>query len=289
MPNLILKKICSALLVAVIINFLAKGQSFSPAPSWKEVKGNKKGTMVCLWNHGYGLVYKADDGHLKGVAVDILKDFKSYVSTKYKTQLDFQFVEETSFSNFLKSVSDQPNVIGVSSVSITEDRKKFLQFSPPYLSNPNVIITHRSANNLTRIDEIAQLYKGCTLKVVEGSVHDQYAKRIRSQYFSDLTIQYASSSKLIFEEMEHDKKVFTIIDFGEFLGAYKDNKNLVRQNVELDLVDKMGFVFSKQSDWAAVWQEFLTDEYRSSTRYKQIISGNLGSAYLSMINKIEKK
>jgi ABC-type amino acid transport substrate-binding protein len=251
--------------------------------SWASIKRAQKGKLSCVWNEAYGIAFKDEKGNLKGVCIDILNDFKSFIKEKYSVDLQITFGEEKSFSKFLSKVEGEAYLLGVSSVSITDDRKKKFQFTPYYLSNPNVIVTHRDAPKLTALEDLGTVYKGYTLKVVSGSTHRAFANTLKTKHYPGLTITEATSSRDIFNEISGNKTLFTIIDFGEYLGAFKNKLPLSRQPVNLGVDDKLGFVMNKKSDWTGVWQEFLTDTYRKSPAYKKIIADNLGLAYLGMI------
>jgi ABC-type amino acid transport substrate-binding protein len=272
------------IIIALInaISYFSYSQGNLGGDSWSKTKVNGKGKLVCLWNEAYGIVYKKEEA-IKGVSVDILNDFTAYVNAKYKVTISIEFIEEKSFSRFLEKIEKTPDILGVSSVSITEERKKKLLFTPHFLTNPNVLITNRSAQPLTKLEDLATVYGSYKVKVVEGSIHDLYAKKLKDKYYPSLVIEYAPSSRIIFDEMSKNNAMFTIIDFGEYLGAYRSKKDLVRQNVELGFVDKMGFIMNKKSDWGSVWNEFLTDEYRKSSNYRKSIQENLGSSYLAVM------
>jgi membrane-bound lytic murein transglycosylase MltF len=266
------------------ISYLSYSQNNLGGDTWNKIKANGEGKLVCLWNEAYGIVYKKDEV-VKGVSVDILKDFTAYINAKYKVAISLEFIEEKSFSSFLEKTEKTPDILGVSSVSITDERKKKFLFTPHFLINPNVLVTNRNSQSLTRLEDLSTLYNSYKVRVVEGSIHDSYAKKLRDKYYPSLVIEYASSSRIIFEEMSKNNKMFTIIDFGEYLGASRSKKDLVRQNVELGFVDKMGFIMNKKSDWGNVWNEFLTDEYRKSSSYRKIIQENLGSSYLAEMQR----
>jgi ABC-type amino acid transport substrate-binding protein len=269
----------AALLTTVSHDVSAQGTG----DSWSKVKSKGSGTLVCLWNESYGITQLDSKGVPDGVAIDILNEFTQYLKAKYNVEITLQYTEEKSFSTFLKKVSQTPNLLGVSGVSITEERKKTLKFTPYFLLNPNVLITHRDARPLAKLDDMATVYNGYRMKVVEGSVHANYAKKLKEAYYPDLVIEYASGSRIIFDEMKNNPKMLTIIDFGEYLGAFRNKKQLVRQNVDLGFTDKLAYVMHKDSDWITVWNEFLTDDFRKSTVYKKIIADNLGNTYLSLL------
>jgi ABC-type amino acid transport substrate-binding protein len=251
--------------------------------TWQEVKVAKEGTLMCLWNEAYGIAYKDEKGKLVGVCIDILEDFRLYISKKYDVHLAIEYREEKSFADFLTIVQKSPTLLGVSTVSVTEERKKRFHYSPYFISNPNIIVAHKDAPKLTSLEEIPTLYKGFEMKVIAGSTHKDIATSIRSQYAPELVIGEATASRDIFTEMKTNKSLFTIIDFGEFLGAFKNKFPIARQPVKLNTDDKLAFLMAKTSDWEPLWREFLTDEYRKSAGYRKIISENLGLAYLGMI------
>lgn len=268
--------------MAFVYSSVAQAQS-TTGDSWSTVKSKGTGTLACYWNEAYGIAQRNDKGELEGVAVDILGEFVKFVQTKYKVTVKVEYTEEKSFQAFLKKVSQTPNTLGVSSVSITEERKKTFRFSPVFLSNPNVLISSRAAKPLDRLEDFPTTYAGYKMKVVEGSLHAAYAKKVKEMYYPDMVIEYASSSRAIFDEMKTNAQLLTIVDFGEYLGAFRNKKQLMRQNVNLGFTDKMAYVMHKDSDWSTVWNEFLTDDFRKSTEYKKIIAKNLGSTYLSVL------
>ncbi|MCE2997838.1 MAG: hypothetical protein LW863_19730, partial [Flammeovirgaceae bacterium] len=105
----------------------------------------------------------------------------------------------------------------------------------------------------------------------------------KSDYWPDLTITTGISGPEIFKKMTTDPKLFTIIDFTEFVDANRKKLPLKKQAIEFGKPEELAFVMSKQSDWDAVWKEFLTDEYRKSAKYRKNIADNLGSAFLGVL------
>jgi ABC-type amino acid transport substrate-binding protein len=255
----------------------------SDGEPWQKVRPAKTGTMMCLWNEAYGIAYRNDQGKLAGVCIDMLEDFRLFVKAKYEVDLVIEFREEKSFAKFLTLIGKSPTLLGVSTVSVTEERKKRFHFSPYFISNPNIIVTHKDAPKLSSLNEISTIYKGFSMKVIAGSTHKDIANSVRARYAPDLVIAEGTASRDIFNEMRTNKNLFTIIDFGEYLGAHKNKFPITRQPVKLEMEDKLAFIMGKNSDWEPLWREFLTDEYRQSSRYKKIISENLGLAYLGMI------
>lgn len=87
----------------------------------------------------------------------------------------------------------------------------------------------------------------------------------------------------ILKKISTNPKLFTILDFTEFVDATRKNLPVKRQNVSFGDAEELAFVMSKQSDWDEVWKEFLTADYRRSVRYRKIIADNLGATFLSIL------
>ncbi len=270
-------------LTLVLTSVLNSTFSQTDGDTWQKIKVEKTGTLMCLWNEAYGIVFKDDNGKLRGVCIDILEDFRLYLKQKYGVDLKVEYREEKSFARFLSIVGNSSTLLGVSTVSVTEERKNRFQFSPYFILNPNVIVTHKDAPKLSTLAEIQTLYKGYSMKVIAGSTHKDIANSIKKRYAPALVVSEGGTSRDIFNEIKTNKTLFTIVDFGEYLGAHKNKFPISRQPANLGTDDKLAFIMGKRSDWEPLWREFLTDEYRRSPGYRKIISENLGLAYLGMI------
>ena len=58
--------------------------------SWSKVKETGSGKLVVVYYEQPGLIFKADDGKIKGVCVDILSDFQKFVQTKHNKYTKIQ-------------------------------------------------------------------------------------------------------------------------------------------------------------------------------------------------------
>jgi len=272
----------------IILFFISTTSSFGQkysGSSWAQVKANKSGTLSCVFYKTPKLVFKDSDGQIKGVCVDILDDFRKFVKDKYSTDLTIEFVgEEKSFTDFMKQVNATKNVLGIANVSITPARKKQMKFSPAYLSNLMIMLTHKDAPTINSLDELSTKLNGYTGMVISGTTHVKYIQSLKSKHYPGLKLSYQPSGGVIIDAISEDSKNFAILEFTEYFDAIKNRKPVKRQDVYLNSdKEELGFVMSKSSDWDGIWNEFLTDEYKTSMRYKEIIAENLGTAFLRLI------
>lgn len=252
--------------------------------SWSKVKSTGSGSLTVVYYEQPGLITKSSDGKMKGVCVDILADFKAYVKTKHQKEIIITYAgEEKEFSNFLKVAQTIPNVLCVTNTSITEERKKIMKFTPPFMTTQLVLLTNKNTPSITSLKELTTTFKGFTGLVITGSTHEKYMNELKKRYNPGLEISYAPSSDLVIQNLSTNTKMFSILDFTEYIGVVRNKLPIKRQEVELGNPEPLGFVMSKTSDWDEIWNEFLTDEYRKSVRYKEIIADNLGSSFLSLV------
>jgi hypothetical protein len=119
--------------------------------------------------------------------------------------------------------------------------------------------------------------------VIAGSTHVQYVEKIRAEYMPSLKISQQTSGPIIIKNLISNPKVFTIIDFTEFVDVVHKKLPIKRQMVDVGVVEELGFIMSKQTDWDVPLKEFLTSEYRNSVAYRKIISENLGATFMNLV------
>ncbi|MBS1949555.1 MAG: hypothetical protein OJF59_001451 [Cytophagales bacterium] len=273
-----MKKIVFLLLLIAQVSFAQK----YGGDSWADVKSKGSGKLAIVYYPQNGLIAQ-EGGKMKGLCVDLLNDFVAYVQTKHnkKITLDYQG-EEKVFSEFLKATENTPNLLGVTYVTVTEERKKIMKFTPPFLSNQETLITHKDAPALTSLKNISTQLKGYSAKVIAESVHQKYAEQIKQENMPGLIISTGPSGTEILKEISTNPKLFTILDFTEYVDAARKHLPVKRQNVQIGPIQDLAFAMSKQSDWDEIWNEFLTPEYRKSEKYRKAIATHLGGAYLSV-------
>lgn len=251
--------------------------------SWAKVKANGSGTLTVFYYEQPGLIYE-EGGQIKGACADLLAEFKTFVQKKYGKTLAITYAgKEPVFSEFLTQAQNCKDVLGVTNVTITEERKKLVKFTPAFLSNPVVMITHKDAPTLLGLSEIGEKFKGYSAEVIAGSSHTKHIDRIKKEYITTLKISYGPSGGEILKKLSANPKLFTILDFTEYIDATRKNLPVKRQNIEFGAAEELAFIMHKQSDWDTVWKEFMTPEYRRSVKYRKIIANNLGTAFLSIL------
>jgi ABC-type amino acid transport substrate-binding protein len=273
---------CFLVLILSLVCLSLNAQKYQ-GDSWATVKTSGKGTLTIVYYKQPGLIY-SENGKMKGVCVEVISDFVEFVERKYGKKLVVKYAgEETVFTNFLKTVQDTKDILGVTNVTITEERKKFFKFTPPFLSNPPILLTHKDAPNLTSYGDINILLKGYTAEIIGGSTHVKRIEQLKKQYAPGLRIDYVENGPGVLRDIAANPKIFTILDFTEYVDAVRKNLPVKRQNLSLGGMEDLAYIMAKQSDWDEPWNAFLTSSYRMSSRYREIVVNNLGATFLAVI------
>jgi len=252
--------------------------------SWADVKTAGQGELTCVYYQTPGLVFE-EDGKMKGVCIDIMDEFRQYLIDQYSVTVNFNFVKKVPvFTDFISTVRNGKNIMGVCNTSITSERKQYLDFSPAYMNNPSVLLSNSDAGTLRDFSNMAENFKGYTAVIIKGSTHEKYLKKIADRFYPNLEIEYVNSGAEVNQKLRSSGKYFTLIDFTEYFDAVRKKMNVTRHPVPLnELEDQLGFIFPEGSDWAIIWEEFLTPSFKESVKYKKIVADNLGTAFVNLI------
>ncbi len=252
--------------------------------SWAKVKASG-GTLTVIYYEQPGLIYKdAATGKMKGVCADILEDFTKYVQDKYGKKLTINYAgQEQVFPQFLSITQTTPNILGVTNVTVTDERKKILKFTPSFMANPVVMLTHKDAPSITSVTEISTTLKDYSAKIISGSTHVKVIEKIKKENAPSLKVSYANSGGEILKELSGGPKFFTVLDFTEYIDATRRQLPVKRQSINFGAAEELAFIMAKQTDWDQPWNEFMTPEYKKGVRYRKIIVDNLGANFLGIL------
>ena len=118
-----------------LIFFIESNLAFAQlkGDSFKQAKVSKTANLIYTFSKTPGFIYSVG-GSYAGICVDIMKNFESYVKSKYGINITpkYQLASNDNFTRMLASVkSANGGVFGLGNITITDSRKKMYNFSPP--------------------------------------------------------------------------------------------------------------------------------------------------------------
>jgi len=248
--------------------------------SWANAQKNKEATIIITYFETPRFVYKGAEGKLEGICIDILREFANYVQRTKGVKLKVNIQKPTNdFSLFLRNIkASKGGVFALGPFTITEERKKEMSFTPPYIKNRSILLTHNSVPDLSSLSNISDVFRGMKAYALRNSTQEEEILEIKKLYFPDLEIVYVNNADELLSRTLSDPKSFTKHDFLYYADALQNGKPIKRHLAGEILTNPYGFIMPKGSDWVIVWNEFLNETNGFTTRpeYRKILEKHLG-------------
>ncbi len=260
--------------------------------TFREAKAKGQANITYTYVETPGFVSKNSTGEISGLCVDIMKEFVKYVEQKeqIKAKLNFKGISDhDNFKLFMSEIKNsQGGVFGLGNITITAARKKTYHFSPPFISNLTILLTHTDVPSLNDISEIGTTFKGLKAYAVKGTTNEQQILAIKQKYMPSLEIRHVSSSVEVLEKVVNDPKSFTNLDFTYYLAILKQRKPIKRHQAGDLLTEEFGIIMPKSNDWAPILKEFFDTGFIDGPVYRKIIARHLGPNALKLLDSFKK-
>lgn len=265
------------LTILTIISSPAIGQY---ADSWQDVLTNKSGKLSIIYYESPGIM-RVQNGRATGLCADILAGFQQFVKDKYSVDLTIQLVSgEIDFDTFLKRIESSQNILGVGEITITEERKKVLRFTPPYVAMPNVLITNKAAAPLQNLTNLS----GWQAIALQSAAQAYEVERLQKKYSPQNKTLYFGNVNEIINKVSQLPRSYTVLSLSIFMDSNRKSMNVKMEKLDMGAGEMIAMAMSKKSDWDKVWDEYLSDSYLRSEVHKKLIAKNLGAIFLKSFN-----
>ncbi|TRW49751.1 transporter substrate-binding domain-containing protein [Aliidiomarina halalkaliphila] len=227
-----------------------------------------------------GFAYTDENGELTGVTVEIMRDFVSWFERYHAVRVNLEFVEETNWQRFYQRIVDaQGGVFGLGNVTITEERRAELQFSPAYLNNVAVLVTHNGIAELTDWMDFPEVFADLEPMAFSGTLHEERIRGIRDRFQPGVDIHPAESNPEIIDAVSHDG-MYSYIDAYNYWRAVEQGAPLRHHPIADEHGETFGIIMPHSNDWATLMVAFFAADggYRNTPRYRQIMETHLGEA-----------
>ena len=279
--------ILSTVWMIILLSGCSDGRSFSDeGDSWAEVLENGHGTLKALYVPAEGFAYRDEEGRLTGVTVELIRGLADFVHEQHGARLEVQFEKEEDWGLFYRRmVRGGDGLIGFGNVTITEERKNELIFSPPYMSNIASLISYQDVPDLQGFDEMASTFEGMKALAFEGTLHEQRLRQLVMTYHPDAEIHFAASNDEILERVGAGRQYFAYIDLYNYHRASNRGVAIKRHNVADESEEQFGYLMPLGTSWDEVVERYFTHDggLTKSQRYRDIMEAHLGKDLARML------
>lgn len=257
--------------------------------TWANAQHNKSGTIVLTYIHTPAFSFRNPNNSFGGICADIVKAFIQYVKQYKGVTLRVKVIPETAhFNKFMSDVKNaRGGVFGLGNVTITEERKRYYDFSPPFINNLAFLVTHNSIPTLGgSVKNIATHFKGMKAYTVKGTTNEKYLLEIKNKYYPSMQVIYKTKSGEVLSKVAGDNRSFAIIDFNYFVQGLKLNIPIKRHSAGDNHTEKFGIILPKNSDWTPLWREFfIQHNFLKSIEYRKILIKHLGLSAVKALDR----
>lgn len=255
--------------------------------SWANVKSVKSGTISLSYVETPSFVYKDKGGNLTGVCVDIMNDFVKWVNSTKGVNLSSKFVGDgSSFRGMYdKTKTGNGGVIGLGNITITEERKKEVKFSPPFIQNFAILTTQTTAPTLLKLEDLSKTFPNFTAYTAKGTLNEKRIQDLKQKYYPSMKVSVQTTSQEVLEKIFADAHGVAYLDMAFYIEAVQMKKPIKRHPIGDKAEEQFGLIMPLNSDWSAVLGEFFKANggYMNSKEYKTILVKHLGEAGVKLL------
>ena len=286
-------KVMRTLLILAISFFTvsAVAQNYS-GDTWAQVSAKKGGSISIAYVETPSFVYKDKNGNLTGICVDIMQDFVNWVNANKGIKLTSKFVGDgSSFRGMYdKAKSSTGGVFGLGNVTITDERKREVKFTPPIITNFAILITQPAVPTLAKLEDIGKTFANLTAYTAKGTLNEKRILDLKSKYFPSMKISTTTTSQETLEKVFSDPNAFAYLDLAFYIEAVQMKKAVKRHPVGDKAAEQFGILMPLNSDWSPVVEEFFKANggYTNTKEYKTILLKHLGQSGVTLLQSANK-
>lgn len=252
--------------------------------SFNEAKNQGRATLSVIYVPAPGFAYKDEDEQLTGVTVEIMRDFKNWFERYHGVAVELDFIADEDWSNMFQRVSAaEGGVFGLGNVTITEERREELRFSPPYLYNVAVLITPDDVEEITSQDEFAERVQHLDPLAFSGTLHEVRIRRLRDAHQPQRDVARVNSNQAIIDGVVNGH--YSYVDAYNYYRAKEQGTGIKHHNAfNLD-GEQFGIIMPHSNDWDTLLTAFFAAEsgYLNTQRYADHLRNHLGEGVADML------
>lgn len=212
------------------------------------------------------------DGHLVGFDIEIATRFAASIGKK-------PVLVDMPFGSLLAAISTRKIEMITSSMMITEERQKQVNFSDPYFESAISVAARKTDILSVKSDKLKMLSDISDRKigVLLGSIHDAYAIK---HYPNAEILQFQSSSDLLLA-LTMDKVDVAFYDFIALKDVFAKNKEIGILEESVFVVD-IAAGFNKDSDPLRTQFNAFLKEIKSNGIYNDMVKRWMDDGVLDM-------
>lgn len=237
---------------------------------WNKIKASGQQKIIITYNEFEPYLYYNEEGKLVGIEQEIIAEFLQYVQDVYKTKLDTQWVRQ-EFDDVYNSIqSNSLGDLGGGNISITTERQKDVDFSPPYMPDIEVIISGLGLPIVSDTTEFIQFFEKAQAVTIPNNTFEIGLKRLKETYLPDLQIIYVKNYDEMIAQILQNPYSFAYVSLPTYVKLLKQGVPIQKQSLFEIKRTGAAFIFPKQSNWKLLFDDFFASPEFETLRQRSI-------------------
>lgn len=242
------------LLIILLAQPVAYGQERAVlrGDSWAQVQRQRGGIITIVWDGVAPFAFRDSTGRLVGIEIELFEAFGRFVRQRYGYDLRLQWINGGGFTQTYQRVRTSPNpgVFGLGYFSITPERLRQVQFTPAYMPDLNVLVTHPDAPTYASPRDFIRALPHLKAYTMASTTMAQDVDSLRRTFYPGLKVRAVTDDYAVLDQVGRDKRAFGYVPLAVYLHASLRGSKLKRQPVLLS--ERIGFaaIHPLTSDWS---------------------------------------
>ncbi|GAB4130901.1 MAG: hypothetical protein OHK0045_04590 [Raineya sp.] len=247
--------------------------------SWKEILEKKKGDIEVIWSGLDPFIFKEKihgKDSIRGIEADVLRSFFYFVEKKYNVKLRIKWREVPFFADVLPAIQKNKGCyFGASALSITEERKKLVDFMPSYMPDINILISSQQMPIYTTVEDFARDSAKYVAYTSQNSTYEQDLIKLQQKYKIRFPIKYVAENEDLVETVSKKTASIAFIDLPIYLKYLEKGYAIKRQFLFKNVREGYAVILPKTHDWQEPIREFA-QSYSFKTSKQEVVKRYLG-------------
>lgn len=219
------------------------------ADSWEQVLQKGRGDITVLWCDIEPFIYLRKDS-LTGVEYELMQAFPAFLKEYYGVEVTINWERMPQFEHIYPAIKNtsQKGLFALSYFSITDERKKDVQFAPPYMPDLNIIVTGNDLpvyeNDQTFIHDLDKM-RAFTMR--ETTMEQDIRKLLEHAPHTPVTT--LPDDYEVMNQIAQYKNAFGYVPLSIYIVALQRGVKIKRQKVLTKSREGLAAVYAKNSDW----------------------------------------
>ncbi len=231
----------------------------------------------------YNFSNEENEENDNGFEHQIMELFFNYVENKKGVKINRIYTATNSFKGLYGNVKLNNFDFGYCYFSITEERKKEVNFSPAYMSNIEVMISNENLPIVLDTNDFIAKFSEATGLYIPETTYEEDLFKLKEKANVFKTEKIESSTQLI-AKINKTPNYFGFVELQQFFDLKNKFKHIKRQNVFLRKREGYGFIYGKPSDWKPIVDLFYVEKY---DEIRSIIKNRFDGEMLRFIDNIK--